>query len=533
LLIGLGALYNAVDDSFCGISLLKKDPPSSSVDEKDTFETKSSFSVVDSWEKKLGTLDVSAELSASVLSGMVKLEGSAKLLMSWKTNKKEARVTKFCRVLTKHQRLNIMNDELRDCLALDALSERTATHVVVGIQWGGNAVLTVTDANEENEESVHVEGKLKACLERLEKLCISGNAEVGAKFNSDEESSLKSYTFEILGDFAPSPDLKLTSIEDALKIMSQLPHLIGKANDGKGVPLKYELIPLSSEPLRRICQLKYETGDALLKQVSDDVDISMFVNIFDRILECKRQVNERIADLQNVQRNCSCIQRDRIRVMEDIRSEIAGAETRLRNQLKKLLREVRSGQKDVPDLDAFSKEYNRVAPDLCDKCEDIYIACEPLVAFAKLCIETGVRFICRESDVGNELCRHEHVIVLYGSRRSMFDNDKDWNSIKTNFFQMVNKGKQGNKEELNKAVFIYCEFEEKSSNAAVSEGAVVPESKQLRIARYRSGQLVWRQMPNSPTYQRDKFERCIEHLKLLCEDNGFKCELQIRQKRKR
>src|SRR5208283_4768555 len=85
----LGDLYDARSDAFCGMNLLKAQPPDSAVTTTDNNFTDLKYIQSESFSEKFSKLDVNAELSISVLAGLIQVNGSGGFL---RDEKKSARI---------------------------------------------------------------------------------------------------------------------------------------------------------------------------------------------------------------------------------------------------------------------------------------------------------------------------------------------------------------------------------------------------------------------------------------------------------
>ncbi|CAG7716073.1 unnamed protein product, partial [Allacma fusca] len=99
-------------------------------------------------------------------------------------------------ICTKIEELSIFNDALKECIELDALQQE-ATHVVVGISWGANLMVTAEYSNEENEDTKEISGALQAKLNVIA-VQISGKGDVD--YGKGGSSKVKEFSLNIYGD---------------------------------------------------------------------------------------------------------------------------------------------------------------------------------------------------------------------------------------------------------------------------------------------------------------------------------------------
>ena len=76
----LGDLYDARTDQFCGTSVLSGPPPDSTVISLDTPSVRTELISSNSLSDKFKALDIESDLQASVVAGLVELDGHARYL---------------------------------------------------------------------------------------------------------------------------------------------------------------------------------------------------------------------------------------------------------------------------------------------------------------------------------------------------------------------------------------------------------------------------------------------------------------------
>ncbi len=227
----VGDLYNARTDSFLGVSVFKKSPPLAAIRITDSPFSDTQYVRSETFSEKFEKLDIKADLKVSILAGLLKLEGHGKYLSDEKKSARAVRSSLLYNINTKVERLEIFNEQLRDCFSLDAISNKNATHVVVEVNWGANSMVTLEHANSENREIKEIEGSLDAQLEKIAS-SVSGKPEVDYKTN--EENKVDNFSYHIFADMLPNEYLP-QKFEEVLTIMKSMPSYVQKANDGKGM----------------------------------------------------------------------------------------------------------------------------------------------------------------------------------------------------------------------------------------------------------------------------------------------------------
>ena len=88
----------------------------------------------DRLEDKFCKLNIEAELSVSILSGLVKVSGSAKFLDEKRTSANKSCMRLIYNVATKSE--EVILRQLKNKINFDSLDTDEATHVLTGIEWG-------------------------------------------------------------------------------------------------------------------------------------------------------------------------------------------------------------------------------------------------------------------------------------------------------------------------------------------------------------------------------------------------------------
>ncbi|MFN6154541.1 hypothetical protein [Anabaena sp. AL09] len=262
-------------DAYAGVNIFNGTLPETSIESKDNPLQKVDYEITDRISEKFHKLSVNAELQLSVLAGMVNLQGSGKYLKEEKASAKAGRMTLLYSIMTKLERINICNLELKKIIDLNTIDSFEATHIVVGIYWGANCTITSEYANQENKKQTEVEGFLKATADKIS-YAIKGEGQ-GNYDDKDNEYS-KNFSFHSNCDVVTDEELPST-LPQTIEFVKKLPKLVGKSNNGKGKPLSYILLPISSV----INYFNHEKQiDLVLKQLKE-ASILRFVHLFEEI----------------------------------------------------------------------------------------------------------------------------------------------------------------------------------------------------------------------------------------------------------
>ncbi|ETE57679.1 hypothetical protein L345_16603, partial [Ophiophagus hannah] len=127
------------DDLIPGVTLWNYKSLQEDLTKKPQPKTESEIIASDSIDDKASALDISANLKASFLGGLIDVGGSAQYLHNTKKSKQQARVTVQYKTTTRYEQLT-MNHLGRENVTYPAVFEQgTATHVVTAILYGAQA----------------------------------------------------------------------------------------------------------------------------------------------------------------------------------------------------------------------------------------------------------------------------------------------------------------------------------------------------------------------------------------------------------
>jgi hypothetical protein len=141
----LGQLYDVREDKVLRASILKTKSqllPDKSVQPTTHSSYTYEATVTDSLEEKFSKLQVSVDFRASLLCGMLKGFWGVDYCSSQRTDARTVQASVICKTKKKSEDLLLANDELREYLDLEALHTAGATHVICGLEWGAQTIVT-------------------------------------------------------------------------------------------------------------------------------------------------------------------------------------------------------------------------------------------------------------------------------------------------------------------------------------------------------------------------------------------------------
>ena len=166
---------------------------------------------------KLSDLDISAELKVSILGGLISLEGSAKYASRAKEEKNKVSISLVLNLLTAKETIDVF--EMEKQANQEVIEAAVGTHVVSGIQWGAQAVVTFSAVASSKEDAKELGGKLRASLASIP--CVKAEAKVDIDFKEEEKLSQDYISVEVDADLLPDTGPP-KSVEEALEFINKV-----------------------------------------------------------------------------------------------------------------------------------------------------------------------------------------------------------------------------------------------------------------------------------------------------------------------
>ncbi len=194
----------------------------------------------DNYLKKFELININGDLALKMICSPESIKGSHTRFVNYfsRTNNN----FKLISHTTVNETVNLIevNEYYKENkISLNKILFEGATHILVGIQWGVNLIIL----NENN-------GKYES---------IADVSNLNMKFNSFYEMN---------------------------EFIKQMPNLIGKINEGKGVQLEFHLASL--EKIKKIFQLDYLVCERVFNQ-SDDAFYEKCLVLFQDLVICKQK----------------------------------------------------------------------------------------------------------------------------------------------------------------------------------------------------------------------------------------------------
>lgn len=398
----LGSLYDARNDSFVPISLLQTKPPQEAIDVTEMHSSDVKISRTDSYKEKFKHMDIDAGLSASFLAGLVDVQGSSTYLRQKTENSMSMQASLYYKITTVHQSLNVYL--AKHCFALDQLEGSFGTHVVTDISWGAQCIVTAKCEVAQGDKRSEISGHLDAKLSDLTIASAGGHAHLSAQ--RQRHNFQTSFEVRVHGDVLADDGLIPTDFETAYEFIKNVPKYIAKANDGKGKPILYTLMPIEMFSIFRI-QIK---ANVIITQLSFEC-LEKFVQLFDNIRTGQQKLNEYHTRVQN---HRFCLPSEHIDAVVEQLGSVNAAENALKSQYATALTEVRSGKAELQKLWKLHENFTSgdSAPALLVSMAYLY---NEKLDFVDLIEAEGARYVGYGSSLETELMRNaiDNAYVLY------------------------------------------------------------------------------------------------------------------------
>lgn len=300
-----------------------------------TPQPNSFFQIVseDKISKKMSNLGVEANLSLSVLSGLVKVSGAAEYLNDRRPSRNDYRVTLEYSYTSESQYLALEQLATSKIQHFDVFEKQMATHVVTGVLHGAEAFF-IFDREVKSSENRQNVGEI---MEDLITAAITESAAL-SNHNQKEANQLKC---KLYGDLQSNPH----TFKDAVKVYKELP-LSFKKKGGTIVPKKFWLYPLSKFE-NKAAHMVREISTSLIIQVQKAIDV-----LNDLEIRCHDLVNTKIYN------NFSSLNKQVSWFQEMIKEH----ETDLMKRLSAIIPSIRGAEAEEQELASLIETYIHQSP---------------------------------------------------------------------------------------------------------------------------------------------------------------------------
>ena len=246
-------------------------------------------------------MKIEGSLQIGIICGLIKIEGAGRFLNENTYSKKTSRVALYYEKQTKLERIPM--EMIKNIEYPEVFDKADATHVVVGVQYGGKAIFDFQKSFDTVEAKLDAEGSLKAQIDKIPKVSIG--VEGSGKYQRNETNTDENILCKYSGDF--EMDQLPTSLKEAVHIYQELPKKLSE-NDTKAVPIVAWLLPIAEldsnhqktcididKPLLDKC-IKFNEDMNELKASTNDIRTGDIIQKFPSLLEKLNTFYSKILD---------------------------------------------------------------------------------------------------------------------------------------------------------------------------------------------------------------------------------------------
>lgn len=461
----IGTFYDARNDSFLPLSLLNRELPLDGILTTSVQNKVVQVSYVDSYEEKFDKLGVGTELGGSILTGLVNPSGAGCYLGETRESNKILQAALHHKITTVQEKLNFMSTGIKDCLAFKVLQSGEVTHVVTGIEWGSQSIVTARHRLLSDGEASGFKSQFRAEVETF-KAAIENSRPVNHGTPNGQTRAGMSLDITAYSNILANEGVIMYNFQEALEFLDLMPSHIRADNGGKGRPVSYTLLPVSMLSLF----LPIEVNVDITSTLPSVECLKGFVHLFDEFRASQQDLN----DYQSyVSKHKLYMPETHVQTVSDRVRNLRTAEEALKANYAIVLQDVRRGISDSERLWQLLRDSN--VGDLSPK----KIATLPdghreLLAFIDMMVVNGATYIGYNGlDLGTELSRQGDVAayVLSFSEAARQD-DRSWKANQNLLLELL--------KEPHRRSFV----------AIVDCDATATNLEKSRISHYQGGQKI-------------------------------------------
>ncbi|XP_044163829.1 uncharacterized protein LOC114977292 [Acropora millepora] len=231
----IGRSYDA-QTSKAGIDIY---PGNIDTEETNVNQFNFEYRVIKSSEDTKDLLNISGALSLKVKAGLVSVSGSGKYLRDNKKTKDTTEVLAVLKCLTVSETMRGL-PKLADDVASGKITHGLGTHYARSITYGGELAASLSIKNTSSSKTLDIEGSASGAVNAMA-VDVNLDAQLKkltAKCSDLSDISIKYYSTDF-------PSKAPTDLEELVKLLKRFPSRLEKINEGKGIPLQFELQPIN------------------------------------------------------------------------------------------------------------------------------------------------------------------------------------------------------------------------------------------------------------------------------------------------
>ncbi|PAV64127.1 hypothetical protein WR25_05624 [Diploscapter pachys] len=347
----LGQFYDARTEQFISGKIFNRALPSDAVKTTNTLPmVPPSFECVtnETLHERLEKLHVEPELKASIICEMVDLSGHGEYLLSDTAKAGEASSTLIYVKPTKNEMIKFDNPVVASMVSPNSVQDiLEATHVLVGIQWGIVAAVTLK-CDRTNPNDISIENDLKAKLSHIR----TGATDQGF-LRFDTSSRSRDFRFEIFIHKSLKRGDGPKNLDEVPSYLKRLPATAATVNEGRGIPISYTFLPLSTFQ-HHLAPI--DLNNRIVRTIDE--------GLIDGIAQMLGGISHNLHLLCNILSKFKeyyyCIPKDSIEQLHQYYQVVQDYKSNLRTQLYQTIADIRNGKPDsYQRLDEIMNEYHQ------------------------------------------------------------------------------------------------------------------------------------------------------------------------------
>ncbi|PAV70955.1 hypothetical protein WR25_20930 [Diploscapter pachys] len=298
--------------------------------------------------ERLEKLHIEPELKASIICEMVDLSGHGEYLLSDTAKAGEASSTLIYVKPMKSEMVKFENPVVASTISPNSVQDiPEATHVLVGIQWGIAAAVTLK-CDRTNPNDISLENDLK---EKLSHIRMSATDQGFLRFDTPNPS--RDFRFEIFIDKSLKRGDGPRNLDEVPFYLKRLPATAATVNEGRGIPISYTFLPLST----------FQHHLAPI-DLNNRIVLTIDEGLIEGIAQMLGGINQSLHLLCNIlskfQEYSYCIPKDPIEQLHQYYQVVQNYKSNLRTQLYQIIPDIRNGKPDSHQrLDEIMNEYHQ------------------------------------------------------------------------------------------------------------------------------------------------------------------------------
>ncbi|KAI1465830.1 uncharacterized protein F4812DRAFT_113863 [Daldinia caldariorum] len=299
--VSLGTFYDARTDNFLPQSLLRKDAQifkeSASAPRDQPPEVKVIFN--DSYFSQFDLMDIGPDLGASILAKLIKPRGACAYLDAPKQGEDILYAAIHHKVVSSRENFNVLHPRNESVVEWEALRNSSATHFVVGIEWGIQSVVSIKHAAGSLEACKAVEDQFKNEISEFQSAVETdfSTAPENPHHNS-KDMPLEVATYcDIPTEFGVFGD----SLDNARSHMNLVRTHIETEYFNLGRPMMYKLLPI------HVLGVLMGTEDivgAAMSDVNSETE-KRLIQLFDQFFQCHKKLRDDYDYISQHEKYCS------------------------------------------------------------------------------------------------------------------------------------------------------------------------------------------------------------------------------------